>query len=394
MGNQSNLRPAEAIVEGIGDPAILVDPSGCYRGHNGAFAQATGASWRAVARALTSMASPFALLGTMDGSEHAHLERVLQTGLPMHLAEIEVANLHGDRFIVKQSFLPIPDDRGEVVAVIVVFRDVTAEARIQRRYRELLSRERLRATELERCVAERTNQLTAALEEVRWISNHDPLTGLLNRRAFRECAEQAWSMAQRYKRRLGVILCDLDHFKQVNDTYGHQAGDEVLIAVARALTDAVRTTDKVTRYGGEEFLILLTEISADSDAVAIVAQRCAESIRQLPIADLAPGHPGRQTASLGLAVYPEHGQDLDQLIAHADQAMYQAKRQGRDQVVAYTNEELASPSSVGQRQGVVVERRQRELELGASGNPVTEGGFPSCGDRWEAMSSALVDPTG
>src|SRR5262249_49816802 len=185
-----------------------------------------------------------------------------------------------------------------------------------------------RAEGLERRAGQPPRGLVAALEEVPRPSAPDPLTGLLNRRAFAQHADQALKLADRYKRSLGLLLCDLDHFKKFNDTHGHQAGDVLLQAAARALQGAVRTTDKVARFGGEESIILLVE--TDPEQVTVVGERCREAIRTLPIGELVPGVKGHQTVSVGVAVYPDGGDTVDTLIGHADLALYQAKRSGRD----------------------------------------------------------------
>jgi diguanylate cyclase (GGDEF)-like protein len=151
---------------------------------------------------------------------------------------------------------------------------------------------------------------------------HDPLTGLANRTLFRDRAEQALRVAVRSRQPVAVIGLDLNGFKQVNDTLGHHSGDLLLQHVAERLADCVRDTDTIARLGGDEFAIVLPNVSSVADA-AEVARRVLDAIRQ-PI-DLG-GMPVTVGASIGVAVFPEHGDDPEALIQQADNAMYTAKR--------------------------------------------------------------------
>jgi diguanylate cyclase (GGDEF)-like protein len=180
---------------------------------------------------------------------------------------------------------------------------------------------------LEERVRARTGELAVALEEVTRLSRTDALTGLTNRRAWLEHAEAAVRQARRYGHELSLILVDVDHFKRVNDTRGHQIGDDVLIAVSRALAATVRDSDLVGRLGGEEFVVLLPETAAS--AAAVVAERCREAVRASSQTGLVV------TASFGIATYPHHGDRLEVVLANADAAMYAAKERGRDGTVVF-----------------------------------------------------------
>jgi len=167
----------------------------------------------------------------------------------------------------------------------------------------------------------------------------DPLTGLFNRRYLEETMERELNRARRQKIPLSVIMMDLDHFKQYNDTFGHSAGDELLSALGILLRSQIRGEDIACRYGGEEFLLILS-----GTPVAIALER-AESLRLAVKAmhthyqDMKPA-----TLSLGVAVYPEHGDTALHLIQAADAALYRAKKAGRDRVMAagYSEETLAA----------------------------------------------------
>ncbi|MBW3620698.1 MAG: diguanylate cyclase [Actinobacteria bacterium] len=178
-------------------------------------------------------------------------------------------------------------------------------------------------------MAERMEQQSRELHEV---ANRDELTGVMNRRGFQTDLETELERATRYGRPLAFLLLDVDHFKTVNDTYGHPAGDVVLRAVADEMRDAVRGVDRVGRWGGEEFAVLLPEtVRAD---VEHVAERIARVIRRRVV--IAEGEPIRVTASLGVAVYEpaRHGATTAaELVERADRALYEAKQAGRDRVV-------------------------------------------------------------
>ncbi len=181
------------------------------------------------------------------------------------------------------------------------------------------------------------------LERLRQMAYFDPLTGLANRRWFRETAIKALERGRRHGSRVALLLLDLDNFKQVNDRYGHECGDRLLEEIARRLTRCLRQTDTVVRtdgdlarIGGDELTILLEDIRTAGD-VGVVAERILSTLHQ-PV-DLGEARL-RPSASLGIALYPDHGEDFKQLMHHADSAMYQAKKAGKNQYAIYgTGEE-------------------------------------------------------
>jgi diguanylate cyclase (GGDEF)-like protein len=154
----------------------------------------------------------------------------------------------------------------------------------------------------------------------------DPLTGLYNRRFMIEALEKQLSLAARSNTAVAVMMLDVDHFKAFNDTYGHDAGDLVLVKVAATLKQNLRLTDISCRYGGEEFCVICPETSKKH------VFDVAEKVRQL-ISVLYLNHKGKElgqvTASIGVAVFPEHGQSYQSLLKHADKALYKAKAKGR-----------------------------------------------------------------
>jgi diguanylate cyclase (GGDEF)-like protein len=157
----------------------------------------------------------------------------------------------------------------------------------------------------------------------------DPLTGLYNRRYLEETMDRELHRSQRLKAHLGVVMMDLDHFKDFNDTYGHGAGDCLLTALAGVLTTGIRTEDIVCRYGGEEFLLVMP-----GAPLAATMER-AENLRQAVKALQIQYHDRflkSPTLSLGVAIFPDHGGTAAEIIAAADAALYRAKQAGRDRL--------------------------------------------------------------
>jgi len=169
-------------------------------------------------------------------------------------------------------------------------------------------------------------------EEAQRLSLTDPLTGLWNYRYLRESLRREVERANRFGRMLAVLVLDLDHFKEVNDTYGHAAGDAVLGEFARRIRIGLREVDVAFRQGGEEFVVLLPE--TDAYGGAIVAERLGAAVRDrlMSIEARRPGLADQipVTVSIGVAVFPEHGAGADQVLAAADDALYAAKNAGRD----------------------------------------------------------------
>jgi diguanylate cyclase (GGDEF)-like protein len=174
-------------------------------------------------------------------------------------------------------------------------------------------------------------------DETERLATTDGLTGLLNHRTFQARLDEHLASAERYGKRLSVVLCDIDHFKAVNDGHGHPAGDEVLRGVARALLKEARQTDLVARYGGEEFALVMPE--TDEAGAVATAERIREKVGQLAF-ETTQGRL-RVTLSLGVATFPDDGDRKATLVERADACLYHAKRNGRDRTVPAS--ELRAP---------------------------------------------------
>jgi diguanylate cyclase (GGDEF)-like protein len=168
-------------------------------------------------------------------------------------------------------------------------------------------------------------QNLALLDRLDHLSQHDPLTELANRRRFDQALAREVARADQEGSALALVLLDIDHFKALNDTLGHQAGDGVLRVVASALAARVRAEDLPARYGGEEFALILPGVRAE-DVVPLVDQ-LRHTVHEATHAD---GCPMAVTVSAGAAVYPRHAQNSDDLVRVADVALYAAKAAGRD----------------------------------------------------------------
>lgn len=203
-------------------------------------------------------------------------------------------------------------------------------SRLLQRYHRRMRRQNKKLndwnSELESGIAQRTQQLEAKNAELRRLSSTDALTGLSNRLRLDQFFERVLGVARRYQRPFSVVLMDLDHFKRVNDTWGHPAGDEVLIKVGEMLRKAVREVDIAGRWGGEEFVVILPETTVEQ--ACIVADKLRHEVLELnvlPVTELS--------SSFGVAEH-QAGDSVEKLIGRADAALYRAKEKGRNRVEA------------------------------------------------------------
>jgi diguanylate cyclase (GGDEF)-like protein len=168
-------------------------------------------------------------------------------------------------------------------------------------------------------------------ESLREMAVRDPLTGLFNRRYLEETLEREFLRAARQAAPIALIMLDIDHFKRCNDTYGHDAGDALLRELGAFLQRYCRGSDVACRYGGEEFILTLSDCSLE-----IACQRAEEMRQAVKTLQVHHGHRTLEgiTLSFGVAAFPEYGDSPDAVLKAADAAMYRAKQQGRDRVVA------------------------------------------------------------
>ena len=199
---------------------------------------------------------------------------------------------------------PIFDEDGEVSHVIEYTRDISERKRSD-------------------------DERKTLIEELEYLSSVDPLSGLLNRRALMDFINAEVDRAKRYSRKLSLILCDVDNFKDINDTLGHSAGDEAIRAVSNVFRDIVRRADVVGRYGGDEFMVVMPETS--SKGAEEMAGRLLEAVKKNPL-KLAKRAKRTLTLSIGVSSFGSKDDSIDALISKADAALYESKRAGRDRV--------------------------------------------------------------
>ncbi|HRS83599.1 MAG TPA: PAS domain S-box protein [Smithellaceae bacterium] len=218
--------------------------------------------------------------------------KVYETGEPLKNLAWEAVRVDGIHQFIEVSTSLIRDDAGQPIGFRGIVRDVT-----DRKQRE---------------------------DKIQWMAYHDILTGLPNRALFYDRAAMVLAQAKRKQWRFGLMMLDLDRFKAVNDTYGHDAGDKLLVGVARCLEGAVREQDTVARIGGDEFVIILPEVSSRED-VKMIGERIIEGF-QKPI---SIGEKEFIAAfSMGMALYPDDSGDIEGLMRCADEAMYRVKVEG------------------------------------------------------------------
>lgn len=197
------------------------------------------------------------------------------------------------------SIIAVMDDTGDVTHYVAIFSDISSQKDSE--------------------------------ERLYYLAHYDNLSKLPNRLAFHDRMRQAISRAKRNHNDVAVMFLDLDGFKQVNDKFGHNAGDEVIRQVARRLGMAMRETDTIARFGGDEFTVLLAEVGA-REGVEIAAQKIIEAVAE-PI--VVENTRAWVTTSIGISLYPQDGDDIDTLIRQADMAMYAAKESGKNKYLFY-----------------------------------------------------------
>ncbi len=287
--SRKDLHLARQVIEASLDGVMIVNQDGLIEYVNPAFTRLTGYPAKEVVGR-----SPRLL---QSGRHDREFYDTLWTQLSRDghwQGEIWNRRKNGETFIEWLAINAIHDDNGHILKYAAIFRDITEEKRDE--------------------------------ERVRTLAYTDPLTSLPNRRLLTDRLELAIANAHRHGSMLAVMFLDLDLFKQINDSLGHDTGDAVLIEVTQRLLASIREGDTVARMGGDEFVILLPEVEDPAD-LALLAERITESVKA-PL--VLAAREFYITTSIGIAVYPEDGDSAETLLKCADQAMYQAKEGGRN----------------------------------------------------------------
>jgi diguanylate cyclase (GGDEF)-like protein/PAS domain S-box-containing protein len=272
----------QAILDNAGDAIVTVDADGIVVSANPATAALFGYPQTHL------LGLPFATMVPAAGGDGGPARLA---GAPADERELDGIDARGEPFPVALSVSPVelPGER----LYVCILRDLTEQHRSQ--------------------------------AHIYRLAHHDPLTGLENRAALGMRLEQQLAQARRSQLPLAVLFIDLDHFKKINDSFGHQAGDLLLVGASARMKDLLRDVDTLARLGGDEFIIVLGG-PLTPDSVSTVAVRLVESLQQPYYLNGITAHSG---ASVGVALFPDDGDDADTLVRHADMAMYAAKREGR-----------------------------------------------------------------
>ena len=292
--------------------------------------------------------------------------QVMATGLGSQ-REIDVRLADGRVHTFLSVNFPIPGPDGEVANVGVVSTDITQRKRAER-------------------------ELNAAQEELIRKANYDDLTGLPNRVLFLDRLSQSLLRARRDKELVALLFIDLDHFKVVNDTLGHAAGDQLLRQTARRLSRCVREEDTVARLGGDEFTVILPGIATGDDAATVAGK----IVRKLNRPFTIEGQEVFATASIGITLYPADGDDAETIVKNADAAMYNAKEYGRNNYRFYTRA-INDKAMRMLRLETLLRRALEQGELSVAYQPVVDAragqvvGFEALA-RWHSHELGHVPP--
>jgi len=339
---------AQVTLNSIGDAVLSTDIAGTVTYLNTVAERMTG--WPCQEAMGHRLAEVFQIIDGATGEPAPDpMARAIRENRTVGLtANCILVRRDGFESAIEDSAAPIHDRSGKVTGAVIVFRDVSAARAISQKMAHL--------------------------------AQHDFLTDLPNRVLLNDRIANAIALARRHRRQRAVLFLDLDGFKDINDALGHRIGDALLQSVAQRMVACVRGADTVSRQGGDEFVILLSEIGHARDA--------ALSAEKMLLALAAPhsisGNELQLTASIGISVYPDDGQDAETLIRCADTAMYQAKEQGRNNYRFFAKDMILR----------AVEQQSPRRQPAAS--PASDGSL-SCiasraGDGWTGASARAVRP--
>lgn len=285
---------AQVTLNSIGDAVLATDVSGNVTYLNKIAETMTG--WRQEEAIGRPLAEVFRIV---DGQTRLIAENPAQTAIQEDrtvglAADCVLIRRDGFESSIEDSSAPIHNREGQVTGAVIVFHDVSASL--------------------------------AVAQKMAHLARHDVLTGQPNRLLLEERLTQTIAQAQRHRRKVALLYLDLDHFKYINDSLGHAVGDQLLISVAERLQSCVRASDTVCRQGGDEFVILLTEIEQPQDAGQVAGKILAALAPSVVIGS----HELHVSISIGISIYPSDGDSVNSIMRSADTAMYHAKSSGRN----------------------------------------------------------------
>ncbi len=290
-----------------------------YMGCNPAFARDAGE-----ASAQDIIGKDDFQLAWKEQAEHYQIDDrwVMDLNIPKLAVEELKTMPDGTHIWLRTSKVRLQNEANETIGILGIYEDITEQKQIE--------------------------------ERIHYLANFDSLTGLPNRTQLNDHLKYALSLTKRNNGNLALMFLDLDHFKDINDSLGHSTGDALLIELAKRLCKVLRTEDMVTRLGGDEFILLLPGV--DANGAALIAQKLLDAIAESYLIEL---YDLSLTASIGIALYPEDGEDLEALSKSADAAMYRAKQEGR-QCYRFFTQEMQARSA---RNLLLVNALHHALEL-------------------------------
>ena len=291
---REELNTRSVAIESAAESVVVTDAQGVIEYVNPAFTNMTGYS-----RAETIGRRPnITKSGVHEDEFYRHLWNTIRSGAVWR-GEITNRRKDGSLFTEIMAIAPVKDSRDNITHYVAIKHDVTERKQLEERLQHL--------------------------------AHYDALTDLPNRALFFDRLDRALLMARRVHCTIALLYIDLDGFKEVNDSYGHDVGDLLLQAVATRLQEAVRESDSVARIGGDEFIVILKNIAVAANAEAVAGKIIASLSEPFRVFE----HTCRIGASIGISLYPQHGEKGELLLARADQAMYQAKNEGKNRYTLY-----------------------------------------------------------
>jgi len=306
------IRLLSAAIGSAASAVAISDPKGVCLWVNPAFTRITGYSPEEI------VGQPLSRLKS-EAHDEAFYASLWETILSGEAWQGEIVNRHrdGHLYTEEQTISPVRDEAGVITHFVAVKQDVSERRRMEEGLRTANETLKAQLAEIEALQARLRDQAL-----------RDPLTGVFNRRFLTETLARETARARRESRAYAVVILDLDHFKRVNDTHGHEAGDRVLVATAELLRSHTREGDLVCRYGGEEFVVLMPGSSAVSAARRAELWRAALEMQRFRF----EGGDVTVTLSAGAACFPDDGADGEAILRAADEALYRAKADGRNKV--------------------------------------------------------------
>ncbi len=309
------VRLLSAALEQADNGIVITNRQGVCHWVNPGFERITGYSKdEVVGRRMSILKS-----GVHSDAFFRDLWETVNAGRTWH-GEIHNRNKAGEIYVEEQRISPVQDDEGRITHFVAVKQNVTDRIEMEK---QLLG--------ANQAMIEQLAEIETLQAKLREQAIRDELTGLYNRRYLSDALERELSRSRREKHPVAIAVIDLDHFKSINDTWGHSAGDEALRSVAELLRSKTRLIDTICRFGGEEFIVIMpgADLEDAKRKVDALRESCEDTFVEWEASRI------RVTFSAGVSVFPEHGADGDTLVTAADKALYRAKSEGRNRVVGF-----------------------------------------------------------